>query len=134
MLTNVRARHLYGGGNYVARKSTRGHMAGFRSNAAEVGRWREVANDPAAERRMIDADNSYLRTYSLGGCSVLVTKEFGEWHMNIAHPSRYPTWDEVATARYNAIPDGVTMAMLLPPKDEYVNIHSFCLQAVEIRR
>jgi hypothetical protein len=76
--------------------------------------------------------NSYLRTYRLGECSVIVTKEYGRWHLSIAHAARLPTWDEVAEARYRIVPDGVTMAMLLPPKAEYVNLHPNCMQMVEV--
>lgn len=45
------------------------------------------------------------------------------WHLSISHPRRYPTWDEVADARYRFTPDRVTMAILLPPSAQYVNFH-----------
>lgn len=76
--------------------------------------------------------NSYLRCYRLGECTVIVTREFGDWHASIAHRDRLPTWDEVAEARYRILPDGVTMAMLLPPMKDYLNIHPNCLQLVQI--
>lgn len=58
------------------------------------------------------------------------------WHLSIAHEARYPTWDEVADARYELVPDDVTLAMLLPPRDEYVNAnrHCFHLWQIEDRR
>jgi hypothetical protein len=58
------------------------------------------------------------------------------WHISISHPDRYPTWDEVADVRYELVPDDVTMAMLLPPRDEYVNVHAhtFHLWQIEDRR
>jgi hypothetical protein len=58
------------------------------------------------------------------------------WHLSISHPVRYPTWDEVADARYELVPDDVTMAMLLPPRDEYVNVHEhvFHLWQIDDRR
>ena len=70
--------------------------------------------------------------YRWGDCTVIVTREYGEWHLSIAHPDRFPTWDECAVARYRLIPDGVTMAMILPPRRAYVNIHRNCFQMVEI--
>ena len=55
-----------------------------------------------------------------------------EWHISISTPNRYPTWEEIKTALYDFIPDEVTMAMLLPPKDEYVNVHNNCFHLHQI--
>jgi hypothetical protein len=111
----------------------------FRSNSpATPGPrlpWREIAPDAidgGTTRQLVNPLNSYLRDYRLGECSVTVTREFNRWHLSIAHTSRYPTWDEVAQARYNAIPRDVFMAMLLPPPGEYIDIHHFCFQMIEI--
>lgn len=82
--------------------------------------------------RMVNGSNDYLRVYRLGECGVIVTREFGRWHLSVSHPSRYPLWDEVAEVRYRVIPDGVTMAMPLPPSSEYINLHPNCFQLVEI--
>jgi hypothetical protein len=38
----------------------------------------------------------------------------------------------VRDVRYALIPDEATMALLLPPQSEYVNVHEFCLQLYEI--
>jgi hypothetical protein len=59
-----------------------------------------------------------------GMLSVFLAKEGGEWHLSISHPSRYPTWNEIHDARYSLLPNNLTMAMLLPPMEEYVNIHN----------
>jgi hypothetical protein len=83
-------------------------------------------------RTLLNAVNSYVRKYALGECSVLVTREHGKWHLSIAHPGRYPTWDEVAEARYRLLPGSITAAMLLPPMAEYVNLHERCLHLYEI--
>lgn len=58
------------------------------------------------------------------------------WHLSISHPHRYPTWDEIADARYALVPEDVTMAMLPPPPGEYVNEHESCfhLWQIEDRR
>lgn len=54
---------------------------------------------------------------SLERLRVIVAWEVGHgWHLSISHPSRYPTWDEIRDARYDLVPDGCTLAMLLPPR------------------
>jgi hypothetical protein len=65
-----------------------------------------------------------------GHLSVFVSREPSGWHLSISHrrgrdnrPGRYPGWDEIADARYQFCPPEVTMAMLLPPLEEYVNLH-----------
>ena len=74
--------------------------------------------------------------YKMGGCTVFVGRSEQGWHASISHPSRYPTWDEIAHARYSLVPGGVTMAMLLPPQSEFVNVHTNCFhlwQCVDMR-
>ena len=66
------------------------------------------------------------------GCSVIVAVEGGAWHLSIAHRHRYPKWNSIAKARYDLLPADVTMAMLLPPIHEYVNIHENCFHLWQI--
>jgi hypothetical protein len=87
---------------------------------------------PWHQARFINAENTYLRVYSLGECSVLVTRERGKWHLSIANPDRDPTWGEIAEARCRLLPGDITAAMLLPPLAEYVNVHDRCFQVVEV--
>lgn len=54
------------------------------------------------------------------------------WHLSISHPDRYPSWDEIVDARYQLVPDGVTMAQILPPRRQYLNIHPNCFHLWEI--
>ena len=72
--------------------------------------------------------------HQLGKCMIFVSPPFnGEgWHISISHPTRYPTWDEIAKARYDLLPNEITMAMILPPRGEYVNVHSFCFHLHQI--
>lgn len=68
--------------------------------------------------------------YRWGECKVLVSgeeerKQIG-WHLSISHPDRYPTWDEIYSARYALLPAEAYMVMPLPPPEEYVNIHKNC--------
>lgn len=68
-----------------------------------------------------------------GTLSLYVGLEPDGWHLSISHSARYPTWDEIKDARYQFCPNEVTMAMLLPPIEQYVNIHerTFHLWQVE---
>ena len=72
--------------------------------------------------------------YMLGECSVIVTDEGGTypWRLSIAHPGRYPMWDEIAEARYRMLPADLTMALILPPLDRYINANANCFQLVQI--
>ena len=80
------------------------------------------------------------KAYRMGECAVLVSrdevKERGlfvmRWHLSISHPSRFPRWNEIKEARYALLPDEVTMAMLLPPREQYVNVHPNCFHLHEI--
>ena len=72
-------------------------------------------------------------SFKKGECTVIVSKDAGLWHMSIAHPNRYPTWDEIKDARYEFLPDNINAAMLFPPKKEYVNLHPNCFHLWEIK-
>jgi hypothetical protein len=75
----------------------------------------------------------YCRAFRWGVTVVFVGQEPGiGWHLSISTPRRNPTWEEIKSARYELVPDSVTMAMLLPPKDEYVNVHEFCFHLHQI--
>lgn len=76
----------------------------------------------------------WVRAYRRGSLAVFVSIESDHWHMSISHPTRYPTWDEIKTARYGLCPKEITMVMFLPPQDEYVNVHANCFHLHEIRR
>mgnify|MGYP000901348226 CR=1 FL=1 len=73
------------------------------------------------------------KAFMFGKCSVLVGKERGRWHLSIAHPQRLPTWEEVRDARYNFTPENVTMVMILPHPEQYVNIHPNCFHLWETK-
>jgi hypothetical protein len=73
------------------------------------------------------------RAYIMGACLIIVGHSTSGWHLSMSCASRYPTWDELAKARYELIPDEVTMAMLLPPQTEYVNLHPTTLHLWEVR-
>jgi hypothetical protein len=72
------------------------------------------------------------RAFTFGECSVLLGRGPDGWHLSIAHRSRYPTWDEIAEARYRLVPDDATMAMILPSQAHYVNLYPNCFHLYEI--
>lgn len=79
----------------------------------------------------------FQRNVHDGHLTVIVAREplgpDGEmqWHLSISHrtnhrpprPGRYPTWDEIADARYQLLPGDLTFVMELPPPGEYVAVH-----------
>jgi hypothetical protein len=75
-----------------------------------------------------------------GHLSVFAGPEPDRFHLSISHrtsdgraaPGRYPTWDEIHDARYRFCPLDKTMAMLLPPQDEYVNLHATTFHLWEV--
>jgi hypothetical protein len=93
---------------------------------------REIPSPPNVVEMVEKNGSSYVKAYKLGPCTVIVTRTYNRWHLSIAHRERLPFWDEVAEARYRLVPEEVTMAMLLPPRNSYVNHHEFCFQMVEI--
>ena len=42
-------------------------------------------------------------------------------HISVSTPNRYPSWDEIAAARYALLPGDRNYGMMLPPDQEYVN-------------
>lgn len=74
-----------------------------------------------------------LGVFPFGECIVICTIDEGLWHLSISHKTRYPTYDEIKAARYKFIPDKVTMAMLFPPKAEFVNVHPNCFHLWELK-
>jgi hypothetical protein len=68
----------------------------------------------------------------MGPCRIIVSQQKAGWHLSISRTDKLPTWEEVRDARYALVPDSATMALLLPPRSEYVNVHEYCLQLYEI--
>jgi hypothetical protein len=75
-----------------------------------------------------------LRSFELGECTVLLTREFGGYHLSISHPARDPTWLEISQAWCRIVPAAAdrTAALILPPLAEYVNLDTHCFQVHEI--
>jgi len=68
----------------------------------------------------------YQKEVDDGHLSVIAGPEPDGFHLSISHrtnthppkPGRYPTWDEICEARDRM------MVQLLPPRDQWVNVHS----------
>jgi hypothetical protein len=99
-----------------------------------VSDWQQVETPSVLIAAGMRWTKAFQRDVTGGGwltCFVGPEPDIG-WHLSISHnvmfngqqrPGRYPTWDEITEARYRFVPDAVTMAMMLPPRAEYVNVH-----------
>ena len=61
-----------------------------------------------------------LKAYQSGELRVLVAIENGRWHLSVSCAGRYPTWDEIKSARYSLVPDEIYMVQMLPPKKDFI--------------
>lgn len=66
-----------------------------------------------------------------GVLTAFAGREPNGWHVSASHPTRLPTWGEILAARELA-PDEATMAIVMPPRSEYVNIHETTIHLYEI--
>lgn len=64
--------------------------------------------------------------------NVICSTDEGSYHISISSPRRYPSWDEILETRLAFSPNRMTMAMILPPMEEYVNFHNNCFHLWEI--
>lgn len=65
-----------------------------------------------------------------GALRALVADEPAGWHLSVSWAGngprqalRYPTWDELAHARYELLPADIGVAMYLPAELDYVAVH-----------
>jgi len=82
--------------------------------------------------RTFDLEGAPTTAHLVGECYVMTSYESDGWHLSISHPDRNPTWEEIRDARYELLPNDLTMAMLLPPKEQYINVHKFCFHLYQI--
>lgn len=107
--------------------------------AAPPARWTEISvKDLVAAGLLVRGSRGYTRPAPDGGrLSVFVSREPDGWHLSISHsfrsqPGRYPTWDEIVEARYRFLPNDITVAQLLPPLEEYTNVHATTFHLWEV--
>lgn len=102
-----------------------------------MGGWRQT-RVPTPLARESPRLRAWQRDVRDGHLSVFAGPEPSGFHLSISHrtddlrPGRYPTWDEIADARYRFAPLDITLAMLLPPQSEYVNLHETTFHLWEI--
>ncbi len=77
----------------------------------------------------VDRQGPFER-YHVGECLVLQSRKT---HLSISHPYRDPTWNEIASARYALLPKLKDCVMVLPPDDNYANVHEHCFHVHMLR-
>lgn len=87
----------------------------------------------AIQRRLEGMGATDVSVYNMDtGCTVIYNKENSKEHVSISHTKRLPRWDEVKFVRYQLMKPDATVAQILPPKSEYVNLHENCFHLWEI--
>jgi hypothetical protein len=80
---------------------------------------------PPFTPRMMMWPSEGARWFRQGPVRVCVASEHGRWHMSVScDGDRYPTWDEIADARYQLLPNDRDFGLILPPPADYVNIRN----------
>ena len=80
----------------------------------------------------LDQDGSQGRRWIVSGvmtviCSVLTYPDGKRWiHVSCARKTRIPDWDDLKHVKEIILGDRFAV-QIFPPKDEYVNLHPFCL-------
>jgi len=103
---------------------------GHGGNTLNLPLIREMTMTPVLKAGMVPGTHSY----KAGKITIFLSRNpvTQAYHLSLAHPDRYPTWDEVAYVRYALIPDDAFMVMALPSQKDYINFHNFCFQMHEI--
>ena len=57
----------------------------------------------------------------------------GLHHLSISHKHRLPQWDEIKNMRGKFGDPNKFYAIVLPPKQYYVNVHKFCMHVWEVK-
>ena len=94
--------------------------------------WREEELNETALALLSEVQSDprfFVRNVHDGYLRALIAEEPLGWHLSISsidhkgNPKRYPTWDEIADARYELLPSDLDFVMHLPPPDDYVAVH-----------
>lgn len=54
-------------------------------------------------------------------------------HVSLSHRKRLPTWNEVKIVREALCDPDKFYAMVLPPKQYYLNVHEYCFHLWEVK-
>lgn len=83
--------------------------------------------------QLIGEIEPYIKTFKMGECFIILAWSVEEgWHLSISTNYRYPSWDEIAHARYSLLPDDVHMGLPLPPSKQYISLHHNCFHLHEM--
>lgn len=69
--------------------------------------------------------------YLYKGKQIFINKEDGLWHFSVAtkHPIGYY---ELKEMRYKFMPNGMQVAQIFPPREDFVNLHENCYHLFEL--
>lgn len=79
----------------------------------------------------------FARAVHDGNLTAVRSLDPAGWHLSVSHTprrahgsqraaQRYPTWDELAHARYELLPADIDVVMHLPPPEDYLAVHDTC--------
>lgn len=105
------------------------------SREIKIIKWSQV--NPAEVRALFPDDMQDVKVYLGKGryhhvLQVIISRDCGKWHLSISCSKRNPDWEEMVNARYSLLPDVRNMCMILPPIEEYVDIHKHCFHLYEM--
>ena len=65
------------------------------------------------------------------GKCIFINKEDGRWHLSVSanHTLGYYELKEI---RYKFMPNAMSVAQILPPREEFVNVHKNCFHLFEL--
>lgn len=87
---------------------------------------------PCSKEEFIEATKGQVLTIAKGDLRIIIGVEDGKWHISLSTASRLPIYAEMKYLRYELLPDDCYMAMIFPPKAEFVNVHEFTLHLWEV--
>lgn len=107
--------------------------------SGELSPWRPDHEWEASVRQAVgEWDGEPPRCYRKGLLAAIVTRDrlrgdpLPRWHISVSHRDRVPTWEEMAEAAHELRP-GVPLAIGVPPRSWWVNVHDHVLHLVELR-
>ena len=81
--------------------------------------------------RVVARAEDGVKILSRDGLSIIASLEIHEgrkWiHVSCARRDRLPSWDDLRLVKSTIITDARHAYSVMPTKEEYVNIHNFCL-------
>ena len=85
------------------------------------------------ETEMMELLPYSAHVYSHKGMLAIISLENDLWHMSLSRRDRDPTYYEIKKARYDLLPNSITVAQIFPPEDEFVNVHEHCFHLFQLK-